>query len=136
MSLAEVDECRILTVEYMTHKLLWVIIYDILYDFQVSYGECRKASCFVFSIFSHRESFFVCKPFVLDFSIRLRFFDPIDKIDPIDWIDSKLFHEVAAAELSNIDVGAKSEQGKQSRPKLIFYESDGHEFESPWSQNF
>ena len=108
--------------------------YYMIFKFHMVSAE--KLYALFFSIFSHCESFFVCKPFVLDFSIRLRVFDPIDKIDPIDWIDSKLFHEVAAAELSNIDVGAKSEQGKQSIPKVIFYESDGNKFESRWSQNF
>ena len=81
-------------------------------------------------IFSHFESFFVCKPVVADFSSHSSVFDPIDQIDRIDRIDSKLFDEVAAAELSNIDVGAKSEQGTQSIPKVISYESDGHKFES------
>ena len=55
----------------------------------------------------------------MHFSSHLSVFDPIDQIDPIDPIDSKLFDEVAAAELSNIDVGAKSEQGTQSKPKII-----------------
>ena len=66
----------------------------------------------------------------MDFSSHSSVFDPIDRID------SKLFDEVAAAELSNIDVGAKSEQGTRSIPKVIFYESDGNKFESRWSQNF
>ena len=72
----------------------------------------------------------------MHFSSHLSVFDPIDQLDPIDRIDSKLFDEVAAAELSNIDVGAKSEQGTRSIPKVIFYESDGNKFESRWSQNF
>ena len=72
-----------------------------------------------FFIFSHCESFFVCKPFVVDFSSHSSVFDPIDQIDPIDLIDLKLFDEAAAAELSNNDVGAKSEQGTQSKPKII-----------------
>ena len=77
----------------------------------------RAEKFFVFFfIFSHCESFFVCKPFVVDFSSHSSVFDPIDQIDPIDRIDSKLFDEVAAAELSNIDVGAKSGQGTQSKP--------------------
>ena len=93
-------------------------IYDLLYEFQISYGESRKVFCFYF-IFSHRESFFVCKPFVVNFSSHSSVFDSIDQIDPIDRIDSKWFDEVAAAELSNIDVGAKSEQGTQSKPEII-----------------
>ena len=105
-----------------------------LYEYKISYGNCRKV--FFLIIFSHCESFFVCKPFVLDFSSRLSVFDPTDQIDPIDRIDSKLFDEVAAAELSNIDVGAKSEQGTQLIPEVIFYESDGHKFESRWCQIF
>ena len=55
----------------------------------------------------------------MNFSSHSSVFDPIDQIDPIDRIDSKLFDEVAAAELSNIDVGAKSEQGTQSKPKIV-----------------
>ena len=87
---------------------------------------------FFFLIFSHRESFFVCKPFVVDFPSHSSVFDPIDPIY------SKLFDVVAAAELSSIDVEAKSEQGKQSRPKVIFFKSRQRRGKSlkVYSQNY